>query len=149
MASVSKLVRAAGLLLFSAFLFSAAPALAIDFGDDTSQWANDGECDDPRFEGPGMTATPLLESDILHDATDCKQAFDAGRITFKKPGGKDAEAPGIDFGDDASQWANDGECDDPRFEGAGMTATTLLESDIGRDATDCRTAYEAGRLTIK
>ena len=24
-----------------------------DFGDDTSQWANDGECDDPRFEGEG------------------------------------------------------------------------------------------------
>ena len=22
---------------------------AIDFGDDTSMWANDGECDDPRF----------------------------------------------------------------------------------------------------
>ncbi len=34
---------------------SMAPTLQAqpDFGDNTSQWANDGECDDPRFEGEG------------------------------------------------------------------------------------------------
>ncbi len=30
-----------------------------------------------------------------------------------------ANIDGIDFGDDLSTWANDGECDDPRFTGAG------------------------------
>ena len=55
----------------------------------------------------------------------------------------------IDFGDDNGDWANDNECDDSRFEGAGMTATPLLEEDIGHDATDCRTAYEAGKLTLR
>lgn len=55
----------------------------------------------------------------------------------------------VDFGDDSSRWSNDNECDDSRFEGAGMTATPLLEGDIGHDATDCRTAYEAGNLTLR
>lgn len=43
----------------------------------------------------------------------------------------------INFGDDSSEWANDGECDDPRFRGPA-SATTLLPVDTGRDATDCR-----------
>ena len=32
---------------------TATPNADIDFGDDSSEWANDGECDDPRFEGTG------------------------------------------------------------------------------------------------
>ena len=67
----------------------------------------------------------------------------------------DADAPAaavaatsVDFGDDSSRWANDNECDDKRFIGAGMTATPLLDEDIGHDATDCRTAFEAGRLRL-
>ena len=128
------------LALFTAFLLSSEPAAAVDFGDDASQWSNDGECDDPRFQGPGMTATALLDSDILHDETDCRQAYEAGRITLRSK---------VDFGDDNGSWANDGECDDPRFTGPGMTTTTLLDEDILHDATDCRQAYEAGRLTLK
>lgn len=67
---------------------AAAPAadaggLAIDFGDDNGEWANDNECDDSRFEGPGMTSTPLLEEDIGHDATDCRTAYEAGRLTLR------------------------------------------------------------------
>jgi hypothetical protein len=126
---------------------SAAPAAAVDFGDDASEWANDGECDDPRFAGPGMTETSLLDADILHDATDCRQAYDAGRLTLKSR--QTAITPELDFGDDDGKYANDGECDDPRFEGDGMTTTTLLASDILHDATDCRQAYEAGRLTVR
>jgi hypothetical protein len=114
---------------------TAMSAGAIDFGDDASQWSNDGECDDPRFTGPGMTTTPLLDEDIMHDATDCRLAFKAGRLE-------------VDFGNDNGQWSNDGECDDPRFAGPGMTTTTLLEADIRHDATDCRTAFEAGQLTL-
>ena len=54
----------------------------------------------------------------------------------------------VDFGDDSSEWANDGECDDPRFAGPGMTSTMLLDDDIGHDASDCRSAYEAGELQL-
>ena len=130
----------------------------IDFGDDSSMWSNDDECDDPRFRGPGMTSTPLLDSDIRRDATDCRTAYEAGLLTYiagETGGGTGAGAPtgqvagGINFGDDSSMWSNDDECDDPRFEGPGMTSTTLLDSDIARDATDCRSAFEAGRLTLR
>ncbi|HEV7291286.1 MAG TPA: hypothetical protein VGN79_03115 [Devosia sp.] len=118
----------------------------IDFGDDSGEWANDGECDDPRFSGEG-TADELVEADRLKDATDCRAALEAGTITFTG----DAEAttlvvPEINFGDDTSEWANDGECDDPRFAGPGA-AEELVGADLLKDATDCRAAYEAGTVT--
>ncbi len=137
-------------------LVAPQPAFAedIDFGDDESMWAKDGECDDRRFIGSGMTDTPLLESDVGHDATDCRTAYEQGRLTLR---GDDPDTPdtpirdssGIIWGDDSSTWANDGECDDMRFTGAGMTSTTLLEEDVKSDATDCRTAYEAGNLELR
>ncbi|MFP4518527.1 MAG: hypothetical protein ACLFQ5_03635 [Oceanicaulis sp.] len=54
----------------------------------------------------------------------------------------------VEFGDDSSTWANDGECDDPRFEGRGMAATLIAE-DLGRDATDCKTLYDAGDIRLR
>ena len=54
----------------------------IDFGDDSSQWSKDGECDDPRFEGDG-SAAELLDDDISKDATDCRAAYEAGTVTIK------------------------------------------------------------------
>ena len=143
----------------------ASPADAIDFGDDTSEWANDGECDDPRFSGTGAAAE-LIAADRLHDAADCKAAYDAGTIALVEvetvntpPASTDTPtAPAditiatpidaIDFGDDSSSWSKDGECDDPRFTGTG-SAAELLPADIRKDATDCRAAYEAGTVTLK
>lgn len=61
---------------------SRSAASAVDFGTDSSEWANDGECDDPRFRGPGMTTTPLLEDDIRADATDCREAYERGDLTL-------------------------------------------------------------------
>jgi hypothetical protein len=117
---------------------------AIDFGDDSGDWANDGECDDPRFAGPGAAAE-LVEADLMRDATDCRIAYEAGTVTLNV----DAATPAaIDFGDDSGDWANDGECDDPRFTGPGAAAE-LVEADLMRDATDCRTAYEAGTVTLQ
>ena len=49
------------------------------------------------------------------------------------------------FGDDAGQWANDGECDDPSFTGRGMGLTDSQE-DRGHDATDCSALLEAGLI---
>ena len=116
----------------------------IDFGDDSGRWAKDGECDDKRFEGPGMTSTVLLDDDIRRDATDCRVAYEQGRLTYK--GSASAK---IIWGDDNGDWANDGECDDMRFEGPGMTTTPLLEDDIKHDATDCRNAFEAGTISLR
>jgi hypothetical protein len=123
----------------------AADVSAVDFGDDSSDWANDGECDDPRFTGAGMAAE-LEDIDIARDATDCQAAFEAGTISLVGDG--DATAVGdIDFGDDSSDWANDLECDDPRFAGSGM-ASDPTEDDILRDASDCRQAFEDGTITL-
>jgi hypothetical protein len=134
-----------------------ASAVTVDFGDDASKYSRDGECDDPRFGGPGMTDTPLLDSDIRHDASDCRSAFSQGRLTFK---GEPTAAPentgyaesGVNhimWGDDNGKYAKDGECDDKRFAGAGMTDTPLLDSDIKHDASDCRAAYSQGRLQLR
>ena len=122
-----------------------------DFGDNTSRWADDGECDDPRFAGEGAAAT-LLDEDRGHDAADCRKLFETGRLTLRGTGAlmHDATEPGaggVDFGDDASEWARDGECDDPRFAGDGM-AETLLDADAYHDATDCRALLEEGRIAL-
>ncbi|MCR2832936.1 hypothetical protein [Parerythrobacter lacustris] len=133
-------------------------ASGIDWGDDVGEWANDGECDDKRFSGDGMTSTPLLDEDIGHDATDCRTAYEAGKLTYSISTGDKSQAAatrpqsasgGIDWGDDRGDWANDGECDDSRFTGAGMTSTPLLDEDIRHDATDCREQFERGRLQLK
>jgi hypothetical protein len=167
------LVAATPLIL--AMLAGPAVAQAPDFGTDSSPWARDGECDDPRFEGEGMAAM-TTEADRMADATDCRTAFEAGRITLiggaapapgavpgkgggqagTLPGGQPeapaaapaAAAPGtIAFGDDSSQWASDGECDDRRFAGPGMAAGLSWEH-VGRDATDCRTLHDAGQVRL-
>ena len=113
------------------------------FGDDAGNWAGDGECDDPRFAGAGMTSTTLLDDDMFHDASDCRAHWASGFLSF-------AGTPTVDdinFGDDSSIWADDDECDDPRFAGATM-AETLVEEDMYADASDCSAAYEAGKITL-
>lgn len=172
---------------------NAALTTDIDFGDDDGLFANDGECDDVRFAGPAMTTTGFLESDVGHDASDCKADFEAGEIYLRGPGDTSMEAlleesadetvgeitgeitgesetetftgpglvdayddppangvmfNGINFGDDTSEWAADGECDDPRFGGAGMTDTTLLPEDAYHDAADCLAAWKTGALQL-
>lgn len=57
----------------------------IEWGDNGSRWANDGECDDPRFAGPGVSSVTLAE-DRYHDANDCRQLYEQGMI-YLKPGG--------------------------------------------------------------
>lgn len=142
---MSKLI-VAGIL--SALLLATTPVLAapkVNFGEDSGEYTKDGECDDPRFAGAGMTSTPLLAEDILADASDCRTAFKAGKLTLL--GVNDDGS--VSFGDDNGEYANDGECDDPRFVGAGMTATALLADDILHDATDCKTAFDAGKLQLR
>lgn len=70
---------AACALLASAFVHAGTEPR---FGDDRSKWANDGECDDPRFEGAGSAIT-LLDADQAHDASDCERLFEQGRIVLR------------------------------------------------------------------
>lgn len=135
------------LAAFGLALTSPVMAQQIDFGDDEGEWSLDGECDDKRFTGPGMTDTVLLDEDVGHDATDCRKAFKAGSITLRQAVTQNVVHDGIDFGTDAGDWANDNECDDPRFIGEGM-ASQLLKEDIRADATDCLAAYRAGRVEL-
>ena len=141
-------------ILAAIALLNAADAAAqnrVDFGDDSSVWARDGECDDPRFEGQGM-ATTLVDEDLLSDATDCRILFERGLIRLRGTtyrGGSNSGGSGnVDFGNNASDWANDGECDDPRFEGRGM-ASVLLDEDLGRDANDCRALFNSGMIRLR
>ena len=56
-----------------------------DFGDDSSEWARDGECDDPRFEGEGSADT-VVDANAYHDATDCRTLLGQGRISVRRSG---------------------------------------------------------------
>ncbi|WP_375599035.1 hypothetical protein [Devosia sp. Naph2] len=145
--------RAAFLAGTATLKSSGGPGVAFDYGSDTSEWANDGQCDDWRFTGPGM-AKKLSGSDVMGDATDCQALEANGEISIKPVFAPDYvlgapyDSAGVSFGDNSSSYADDGICDDPRFEGPGV-ASTLLDSDLERDAADCRALFEAGKITLR
>ena len=120
-----------------------ATRFSIEFGDDTGDWARDGECDDIRFHGDGVAST-LLFQDRGRDAADCRQLYDEGRVRLF---GVDLSSGTIDFGDDAGNGAHDGRCADPRFDGEGMDSF-LFDDERGHDAADCRRLYEEGRIRL-
>ncbi|MEM6306868.1 MAG: hypothetical protein AAF701_02635 [Pseudomonadota bacterium] len=124
-------------------------AKTINFGDDSSEYANDGECDDRRFIGFGMAAT-LAADDNFKDATDCEFLYSNGMIKLvNQAAGKEAtQCDAIEFGNDASDWAKDGECDDPRFDGP-KSAATIAISALLKDAKDCRAACAAGGIWLR
>lgn len=148
---MSRLTRLSLILAASALPVATMPTAVLaqpqtlDFGDDAGDYTNDGECDDMRFSGPGMTDTPLLEEDIGHDASDCRNAFFRGELSYNS--GYRAVGQ-IEWGGDSGDYANDGECDDMRFTGEAMTDTPLLTEDLGNDATDCRSAFMRGKLQV-
>ena len=72
-----------------------------DFGDDASKYASDGECDDPRFTGDGASKRPRAE-DAMHDATDCRAAYEAGTVAFEGGPTTKTTTAGIDYGDNSS-----------------------------------------------
>ncbi|WP_185827587.1 hypothetical protein [Halomonas nitroreducens] len=61
---------------------SGSSAGGIEWGDNTSRWANDGECDDPRFGGPGVHSLNIDE-DRYHDANDCRSLYEQGQVYLK------------------------------------------------------------------
>lgn len=56
----------------------------IEFGDDSGEFANDGECDDPRLIGPGMSMMPPFDHE-RRDASDCRVLFGLGEVRLGRP----------------------------------------------------------------
>ncbi len=143
----SPYIRYLSTIVFLLLANAASAQSDVDFGDDSGEWTQDGECDDPRFEGVGM-ASILLDEDRLRDATDCRELFNAGSIRFRGDVESFSASDGINYGNDSSTWAFDGECDDPRFEGEGMAAV-LLDDDAYADATDCSGLLAQGSISLR
>ncbi len=106
---------------------------SISFGDDSGSYANDGDCDDARFNDDGDTYN-YMRSHVLHDATDCRAAIASGAKTLL-----------LDFGDDSGTYSNDEECDDNRFTGEGRSVLSS-DSHVRKDASDCIAAYRDDKL---
>jgi hypothetical protein len=124
-------------------------ATNINFGNNTSRYANDGECDDPRFTGAGM-ASSVDTSGRERDAVDCAEQFSLGRVRLIRTRAEWdlAQCASIDYGGNSSDWANDNECDDPRFAGPGVHRT-LLARDEQSDANDCRALCNSGQVWLR
>ncbi len=84
-------LRSAGIFVSLAILVFLRPSYSqqrawldgpVEFGDDSGEWAKDGECDDPRFEGEG-SANTLVGADLYRDATDCQTLLGEGRVRFR------------------------------------------------------------------
>jgi len=139
-------IAAAGMVLAQPgpALALAARTVPFDLGDDSSEWAFDGECDDPRFVGEGM-ADYLLTDSIGADATDCRAAYILGTIEADPHFLEPASPKEILWGDDGGEFANDGVCEDVRFTGYFSADLDYLAEDIGHDASDCRAMFVSGR----
>ncbi len=137
------------LTLCSTLLALPLAAQSIKFGNNSSEYANDGECDDRRFTGVGM-AKGLDEDDNFRDANDCRNAYKDGRVKLwdMEKAKAATQCSAIRFGNNRSEYSRDGECDDSRFEGPG-TSSVMLSNDIGRDAADCRRLCERGRIFVR
>lgn len=124
-------------------------AQSINFGDDSSQWANEGECDDRRFYGTGMSSG-LDRDDIGHDATDCRVRYEEGEMALWDFAAAKAatQCDSINFGDDNSEWPSDNKCDDARFDGPGSDYV-LLPKQTRHDATDCRKLCALGQIALR
>lgn len=127
----------------------AAAQQTINFGNDDGEWALDGECDDRRFFGSGM-AQSLSWEYVGMDASDCRAAFEAGRVQLWDMNAAKAatQCAAIDYGNDSGAYPQDGECDDLRFEGPAV-ARVLDPANIMGDASDCSRMCAFGILALR
>jgi hypothetical protein len=88
-------------------------------GDNSCQWAFDGECDDPNYPNAVTNA--------------CAPGTDTADCTGAGPGPGPGQGPAAQ-GENSCQWAFDGECDDPNYPNAVTNACPP-----GTDTADCTT----------
>lgn len=97
----------------------------------TCRWANDNECDEPRYGGTGACENGT-------DANDCHaEAAAWQRLMAAVP-----QNIRTQLGNDTCRWANDMECDDSNFGGTGACQP-------GTDASDCRAMAIGGDNTCR
>ncbi|WP_068302595.1 serine protease [Pararhodobacter sp. CCB-MM2] len=106
-------------LALGAALMAMAPTLASAQAN-TCHWANDNECDEPRYNGTGACENGTDANDCRTEAAAWQRLMDAVPQDIR-----------LQLGDDTCRWANDRECDDIRFGGTGACTP-------GTDASDCR-----------
>ena len=121
----------------------------VDFGDDSGPYTGDWECDDSRFIGWGVATSTDAENNGK-DASDCRHLFEIGQLRVNRT---QAEFPAalcaeVNFGTNEGSYANDNECDDPRFTGGAMHSILNFE-DLGRDASDCKALCESGAIWLR
>lgn len=119
------------------------------YGNNSGEYAQDGECDDRRFVGDVM-ANGLRWDLVGRDADDCREVYEAGLVSLWDQAAAMAQTDCsvIDFGDDSSEYANDGMCDDARFEGRGAAAILVLGYEYG-DASDCSRLCNYGTIFVR
>ena len=122
--------QAMALIAFAALTIPIGHAVAqsINVGDDQSAFANDGECDDVRFAGPGMSRKPTPRSRVLETAQQMMKSDNE----FLAARGMDMLERGL-----AEQTRLD--------EGALIRA----QVHILHDATDCQAAFLSGRIQVR
>lgn len=139
------------LVLMAGLLAAPLSAQSFDFGDDSSEWANDGECDDRRFAGPGTSMdSGFVAKDIGKDASDCRRLLEEEKVYVWQIDEARAatQCSAINFGRNDGNWTNNNQCDDPRFEGPG-SASDLMPEDTGRDSADCRRLCRTGKVFLR
>ena len=121
----------------------------LQLGNDSGEYPLDGECDDPRFAGGGM-ASSLDTVNILADASDCARLLEAGLIRPQRTRDQwdPAQCQSVRYGNNSSDWAHDGQCDDPRFTGPGVDSILNFDDQLS-DASDCRALCDAGEVWPK
>jgi len=86
----------------------------------TCRWANDNECDEPRYGGTGACQDGTDANDCRNEASAWQRLMGALPADIRNQ-----------LGNDTCRWANDRECDDANFGGTGACSA-------GTDASDCR-----------
>ena len=118
------------------------------FGDDSGEWPSTASVTIPGSSELLPLKAPACRTSCAM-LSDCYEAWSNGHVTLILPVAVLDRLPaGFDLGGDTSEWAFDGECDDPRFEGKGM-ARDPLTADQARDATDCVKGLLSGAVELK
>ena len=138
-------------------------ALTLDIGFNTSCAIRPGSSGAPYFPQPGSSVFGLMSGNAVPPRV-LSRAIPLTTIAIASQIVRDlallgtsaiSDASGeIEFGDDIGLFAHDGECDDPRFFGAGM-AEQFIDADEFvsiaemHDATDCRDNLSADRIQFR
>ena len=72
-----------GRLQMNGFFLPLSSEGTVNFGGNSSEFANNGLCDDVRFLGEHTATMIYLVEDVGADARDCKAAMESGAVTYQ------------------------------------------------------------------